>query len=136
MVRPPAAAVRVTVWAVVTAETVAVKPMLVAPAGTVADAGTVTALLLLARLTASPPVPAAALSVTVQASVPAPVSEPWLQLNESTVGSTESPGEELPLVPEPLKLTANAGFSEELLAIVSCPVAEPAAEGLKLTLKL
>jgi hypothetical protein len=77
-----AAAVRVAVWAVVTAETVAVNPALVAPAGTVTDAGTVTALLLLERLTASPPVPAAAESVTVHASVPEPVMDPWLQDRE------------------------------------------------------
>ena len=70
------------VWVVVIAETAAVKLALVAPAGTVMDEGTVTALLLLDRLTASPPLPAAAESVTVQASVPAPVMDPWLQDRE------------------------------------------------------
>ena len=69
--RPLAVAVSVTVCVEVTAATVAVNAALVAPAATVTDAGTVTALLLLARLTANPPVPAAAVSVTVHASVPA-----------------------------------------------------------------
>ena len=57
------------------------KPTLDAPEGTVTLAGTVTALLLLDRFTPKPPVPAAPVSVTVQASVPAPVSVPLLQLN-------------------------------------------------------
>lgn len=70
---PFAVAVNVAVWVVVTAVTVAEKAPLVDPAGTVTDAGTVTALLLLARVTANPPAGAAALSVTVQASVPAAV---------------------------------------------------------------
>ena len=71
---------------VLTAETVAVKLALVAPAATVTDAGTVTALLLLDRLTAWPPVPAAAFSVTVQASVPAPVIDPLVQLSPLSTG--------------------------------------------------
>jgi hypothetical protein len=50
-----------------------VNAAVVVPAGTVTDAGTVTEVLLLARVTANPPVGAAALSVTVQASVPAAV---------------------------------------------------------------
>ena len=50
---------------------VAVKGAVVAPAATVTEAGTVTAELLLASVTASPPAGAAALSVTVHASVPA-----------------------------------------------------------------
>ena len=52
---PPALATRVTVCAVVTAETSAVKLADVDPPATVADAGTATAVLLLARLTAIPP---------------------------------------------------------------------------------
>ena len=65
-----------------TDETVAVKLAVVEPAATVTEAGTVTAELLLARLTAKPPVGAAALSATVQVSVPAPVIDPLAQLNE------------------------------------------------------
>ena len=67
----PAVAVTVAVCADETAATVAVKLAEVAPAATVTEAGTVTAELLLASVTARPPVGAAAVSVTVQASVPA-----------------------------------------------------------------
>src|SRR3984885_10030942 len=62
----PALAVRVTACAVVTEDTVAVNPALVALAGTTTVAGTVTAALLLARATLKPPLPAGPLSVTVQ----------------------------------------------------------------------
>lgn len=71
METPPALAVKVTACAVVTADTVAVNPALVAFAGTVTVAGTVTAALPLVKPTLKP-LPAAELSVTVQASVPAP----------------------------------------------------------------
>jgi hypothetical protein len=70
---PPALAVSVAVWPVVTEETVAVKAALIAPAGTVTEAGTATPLALLTRFTVRPPVRAAALKVTVQVSVPVPV---------------------------------------------------------------
>jgi len=86
---PPALAVNVTVCAVLTAETVAVKLALVDPAPTVTEAGTVTAELLLARLTANPPLGAAALSVTVQLSVPAPVMDPLTQVNPPKIGDEE-----------------------------------------------
>ena len=69
-----ALAVRVAVCAVLTEEIVAVKLAVVEPAATVTEAGTVTDELLLARLTVNPPVAAAAFSVTVQLSVPAPVN--------------------------------------------------------------
>ena len=71
LVTVPAVALSVAVVVVLTAATVAVKAALVALAATVTEAGTVTELLLLDRVTACPPVPAAALSVTVQVSVPA-----------------------------------------------------------------
>ena len=71
----PELAVRVTDCALVTGETVAVNPALVAVAGTVIVAGTVTAALLLERLTLSPPLAADEVSVTVHASVPDPVME-------------------------------------------------------------
>ncbi len=77
-----ALAVKVALWAVVTEETVAVKAAVVAPAATITVAGTVAALLLLAKLTVNPPLGAAALSATVQESVPAPVIDPLAQLNE------------------------------------------------------
>ena len=78
MVVPPALAVKVAVWVELTTATVAVNDALVTPAATVTEAGTVTAALLLAKLTVNPPVPAAAVSVTVQASLPALVIDPFV----------------------------------------------------------
>jgi hypothetical protein len=72
---PPALAVKIAACAVTTADTVVVNPALVAFAGTVTLAGTVTAALPLVKPTLKPPLPAAELSVTVQASVPAPVKD-------------------------------------------------------------
>jgi hypothetical protein len=76
---PPALAVRVTDCAAVTDDAVAVKPALVALAATATVAGTVTAALLLAKPTLRPLLPAAELSVTVQVSFPAPVTDALLQ---------------------------------------------------------
>jgi len=67
---PLLVAVSVAVVAEETAATVAEKLAEVAPAATVTDAGTVTAPELLARLTPKPPAGAAAVNVTVHASVP------------------------------------------------------------------
>ena len=83
-------AVSVTVWAVLTAETVAVKLVVAAHAATVMLAGTATAELLLARLTADPPLGAAAHKVTVQLSVPAEVINALAQLNPLKVGDEEA----------------------------------------------
>ncbi|MGA3035043.1 MAG: hypothetical protein ABSD70_17285 [Terracidiphilus sp.] len=113
----PALAVRVTVVAVLTAVAVAVKLALVAPDATVTDEGTVTAKLLLARLTAKPPLAAAALTVTEQLSVPAPVIEPLVQ-------------------PVPLRLTAVELPVEELLVKVNDPEAAPAAVGSNCTVSV
>jgi hypothetical protein len=75
----PEVAVSVAAWAVETDATVAVNPALVALAGTVIMAGTVTAALLLDRLMLNPPAGAAEVSITVQASVPDPVIVPLPQ---------------------------------------------------------
>lgn len=75
----PPVAVSMAVCVEVTAEAVALNPMLVEPDDTVTDAGTVTALLLLLRFTAKPPLPALCVNLTVQASVTAPVSDPLEQ---------------------------------------------------------
>ena len=114
----PALAVRVTATPELTEETVAVKLAVVAPAATVTEAGTVTALLLLARLTAKPPVAAAAFRVTVQLSVPAPVNEPLVQLSPLSTGT-----------PVPLRPTTVEEPLEELLVNVSEPEAAPAVVG-------
>ena len=87
----PALAVSVTACAVVTDDTVAVNPALVAFAGTTSVAGTVTAALLLARLTLKPPLPAAAVSVTVQLSLPDPVIDALLQESALNAAGTARP---------------------------------------------
>ena len=71
----PAAAVSVTACAVLTDEADAVNPALVALAGTVSVAGTLTAPLLLERFTLKPPLGAEPLNVTWHASVAGPVNE-------------------------------------------------------------
>ncbi len=114
----PAVAVRVAVCAVETADAVAEKLVLIAPAATVTDAGTVTAVLLLARFTTSPPLAGAALSVTEQASVPVPVIEVLVQEKALSTGT--------PVPARPIALEAP---DEELLARVSVPAAAPAAAG-------
>ena len=89
----------------------AVNPALVAFAGTVTVLGTVTAELLLDRFTLSPPLGAAAVSVTVHASVPDPVMVPLLQYSAlSAVGAA---------VPVPLRLITAVPLVEELLVMVS-----------------
>jgi len=106
----PALAVSVTAWADATDETVAVNAALVALAATVTVAGTVTAALLLERLTLCPPLGAAALSVTVQASVPDPVMDELPQESALNVtGETPVPLSEIVAVP----------LVEELLVIVN-----------------
>jgi hypothetical protein len=64
---------------VLTDDTVAVNPVLVEVAGTVTEEGSVTALLLLERLTTAPPLGADPVNVTVHASVPAPVMDELVQ---------------------------------------------------------
>jgi hypothetical protein len=76
----PWVAVRVMVCEELTAAMVATKGALFAPEGTVTEPGTAIALLLLARLTASPVLGAAAVNVTVQLSMPAPAIEELEQL--------------------------------------------------------
>jgi len=115
---PPALAVNVAVWAVLTDATVAWKLALEAPADTVTVAGTTTALSLLARLTVNPPVVAAAFSVTVQVSVPPPLMELLLQLKALSTGT-----------PVPVNVTRDEVPVEELLVMVNCPVFAPVDVG-------
>jgi hypothetical protein len=122
---PPELAVSVTVVAVLTVETVAEKLAVVAPADTVTDAGTVTALLLLVMPTANPPLAAAAFSVTVQLSVPALLMEPFAQVRPVSTGT-----------PVPLRLTTVDEPVDELLVSVSAPVAAPAAVGSNCTVSV
>jgi hypothetical protein len=126
----PALAVIVTACAVATEDTVAVNPALVAFAGTVTALGTVTAELLLDRLTLRPPLAAAPFSVTVQASVPDPVMDALLQ--ESALSAAGG----VSAVPVPLRLITAAPLVEELLMTVIAPVSVPAAAGLNCTFRL
>lgn len=109
----PAEAVNVAVCAVVTAETVAVKLALLAPAATVTEAGTESEVLLLDKLTTSPPVPAAAVKETVHASLPDPANDELLQET-----ALSAPGAAMPVA---LMFTTRLPV-DELLAIVSTPV--------------
>jgi hypothetical protein len=115
----------VTVCAVLTEFTVAEKLALLDPAATVTDAGTVIAELLLDRLTVNPPVAAAALSVTVQLSVPVLFIEPLAQLNPVSTGT-----------PVPLRFTIVELPVDELLVSVSVPDAAPAAVGSNCTVNV
>ena len=108
-----------------TEDTVAVKIPAVDPAATVTVAGTVTAELLLARLTANPPLAAATFSVTVQLSLPAPVIDPLVQLSPLNIGR-----------PVPLRLIKVEVPYDELLVNVSWPVAAPAVAGSNCTVSV
>ena len=89
----------------------AVNPTLVAFAGTVTVLGIVTAELLLDRFTLSPPLGAAAVSVTVHASDSDPVMAPLLQC------SALNPA--IAAVPVPLRPITAVAPVEELLLTVS-----------------
>ena len=127
----PEVAVKVVVCVVVTDAIFAEKAALMALAGTVTMAGRETAASLLERLTLSPPLPAAALRVTVQTSVPEPVIELLAQESALTV-----PGAIGATVPVPLRLITADGLVAELLTKVSCPVTALAAEGSKPTFRV
>jgi hypothetical protein len=110
---------------VLTEAILAEKLALVAPAGTVTEAGTVTAELPLDRVTVNPPLTAAALSVTVQESVPDPVTDEFGQESADNTGT-----------PVPLRLIVVDAPVEELLPIVNVPAAAPAAEGTNCTVSV
>lgn len=144
-------AVTVTVWAELTAETFAENAALVEPAGTVTEPGTTTAVELLERLTAIPPLDAAELSVTVQATVPEPVmdelaqeralSAGWAGFN-CTVKAAETPPAtavrvaacveltaeavaEKPALVEPAGTVTDAGTVRDVLLLLSVTMAPP-----------
>jgi len=125
---PPAVAVNVAVCVELTAAAVAVNVALVAFAKTVTVEGTVTAVLLLLKLTVAPPLGAAALSVTVQVSVVEPVSELLAQVKPLAGG--------IVALPVPVKSTT----TDELVALsfvtVIWPVAVPAVVGANCAVRL
>ena len=105
---PPALAVMVAVCELLKEATVTEKAALAAPAGTVMVAGRVTVGLLLARFATKPPPAAAALSVTVQVLLPAPLIVAFVQESPFKVGT-----------PVPLRLMEVEAPVEELLAMSS-----------------
>jgi hypothetical protein len=116
---PPAVAVSVAVCAVLTAEAVAINPTVEAPPVTVTEGGTVTALLLLIRLTMVVFV-AADDSITVQASVPAPVSVALL--HETALGAATA-GDAL--CPAPLNgIVVSLGVLSTIVAVPLKALAE------------
>jgi hypothetical protein len=121
----PALAVNVTAWAVLTAETVAVKLADVVPPATATLAGTVTAELLLARLTVKPLLAAAAFRNTVQLSDPAPVIDALVQLRRFNTGN-----------PVPVRVITVEVPLDELLVSVIVPEAAPASRGSNCTLSV
>ena len=127
VLKVPAAAVSLAVWAVVTAETVAVNPAVLAPAGTVRVLGTTTALSLLDRFTTSPPAGAAAVRLTVQRSLPAPVIEAWVQ-----VRLLRTPGAASPVPLRPITVV----LGEALSLMARLPVATPVVVGSKTTARV
>lgn len=122
---PPKPAERVAVCAEVTDATVAVNEALAEPAGTMIEAGTVTMLLLLARLTLAPPLAAAVFKVAVQALEPEPVKDAVLQ--DSPLNAT---------VPVPLRTITVDDPVDELLERLNCPVTAPAAVGSNCTARV
>jgi hypothetical protein len=121
--RPLAVAVRVTFWAEVKEDTVAIKLEVVALPATVTDVGTVTVLLSLERLTTIPPAGAAPLSVTVHVTVPAPIIVALLQVREFRATSVED-------VPLPWSRTFAIVIAESLVMTLNWPVASVPGLGL------
>ena len=107
----PTVAVKVTACAVPTEAMAAVKVLLLAPDGTFTEAGTETERLLAERPTFTPPLGAAPLSVTVQASESDPVIDDLLQEKPVNVGMV--------MVPVPPRLITAEGLLDELLLMVS-----------------
>lgn len=116
-----------TAWDVTTEETVAENVAVVAAAATVTVAGTVTAALLLAKVTVVPPVGAAVPRVTVQELVPGPTTEAGVQVSALGEGGG---------APLPLRLMTALPLSVELLVMVNCPLAAPAAVGANCTVRV
>lgn len=121
----PTVAVNVAACVVLTEPTDAVKVVLLAPVGTFTEAGTETDKLLLASPTFTPPLGAAPLRVTLQASLPDPVNDELLH------DRTLNPG--MVTVPMPLRLITVTGLLDELLTMLSWPVAAPAVVGSNCT---
>ena len=101
---PPAVAVKVTDCAVVTDDTIAMNPMLVALAGIATVTGTVTAPLLLVMPTLKPLLPAAALNVTVQVSLSDSATDALLQERAFNAADAAVPVPVVPVLVVPVVL--------------------------------
>lgn len=119
----PCVAVSVTLCDDVTDNTLAAKLALFAPDGTDTEAGTVTALLLLARVTSRPLLGAEAVNVTVQASGPDPVMVDFAQLRAASDAAEPDP------LPCSLTLLATVIKSLVLASTLSWPVVSVADPG-------
>jgi hypothetical protein len=107
-----------------------VNPALTAFAATVTELGIATEGLLVVRLTFSPEFGAAAVNVTVQASVPDPVIDALVQVRELSAAWGAG------ITPVPLRLTTVVPFEVALLTMEICPEAGPAAAGANSTFTL
>ncbi|MGA3035041.1 MAG: hypothetical protein ABSD70_17275 [Terracidiphilus sp.] len=116
--RFPDFAINVTVCDVLGVATEASKLALVVPDATVTDAGTVTAVELLDRLTADPLLSAAVFRLTVHTSVPAPVIDPSLHVSPLTTAT-----------PWPDRPTFLTSPSDEVFANCNWPFEVPAPAG-------
>ena len=96
----------VPIWFELTVDTVALNLTLLSPAGTVMDAGTLMAAMLLERATKSPPEGAAALVVSVHVSLTAPVTVVVSQLRPLSKAFCAEP--------LPCSFTVAAGVEEEV----------------------
>jgi hypothetical protein len=131
---PEALAVSVTVWTELSAEAAAVNTALVAPVGTVTNAGTVTALLSLVKLTLTSLLVAISI-VTVQTSVVEPVSKLLAHVSPLSVAAGAASVPAGTAVPVPLMFTASGEAPVESV-IITLPEAAPGTVGLNWTPKL
>jgi hypothetical protein len=84
---------------------VAVKVAVVAPAGTVTDGGTLSSVLLLAKVTLDPPVGAAWVSATEQVLVPPALNVAGEQVTDRRDGTLIAPAADVTLRPSPFGST-------------------------------
>jgi hypothetical protein len=117
----------VTVCADATAEALALKLALVAPAATVTVPGTEISELLLARVTDNPPAGASAVRLTVQLSLASPVIDELVQVRSLGV-AVATVGEDC--LPFPFSCTVVVGADFALLVMVRVPLDVPCALGL------
>ncbi len=122
----PSVAVTVALWLfAMVAAAVALNVAVVAPAATVTEVGTVSKVLLLPSVTATPPVGAAWLIVTVQVDLAPPLRLPGVQEAEERIGTRIVPpvpvmvGSPVPVESTPIGFERPIGVVLALGAIVT-----------------